>query len=183
VSKSERRLDKKEGIVAAKDEQKETSEKKPSGGSKKKWFLIGGILITAIAVGAGVFFFMHGRGEAEEGSEGEGENKHHAAAAKKVHAIYPMEPLIVNIHDSGELRYLKVKLEFEISSAEAKVEIDPCLAPMKDAILVLLSGKQMEEITSTEGKNRLREEIMATVGKIVPPKKITRVYFTDFVVQ
>jgi len=169
--------------VAAKDEQKDTTEQKPSGGSKKKWFLIGGILVTAISIGAALFFFMHGKGESEEDAEGEGENTHAAAATKKVHAMFPMEPLIVNIHDSGELRYLKVKLEFEISSAEAKVEIDPCLAPMKDAILVLLSGKQMEEITSTEGKNRLREEIMATVGKIVPPKKITRVYFTDFVVQ
>jgi len=169
--------------VAAKDEQKETAENKPSGGSKKKWFLIGGILITAIAVGAGVFFFMHGRGEGEEGAEGDGEKKHEATAAKKVHSVYPMDPLIVNIHDGGELRYLKVKLEFEINGLDAKAEIDPFLAPMQDALLVLLSGKQMEEITTTEGKNRLREEIMASVGKIVPPKKITRVYFTDFVVQ
>ncbi len=170
--------------MAAKDEQKETTGKKPLGGSgKKRMILIVGILLTAVAVGAGVFFFMHGRGEGEEGAEGDGEKKHVAGAEKKAHALYPMEPLIVNIHDNGELRYLKVKLEFEINDPEAKAEIDPFLAPMQDALLVLLSGKQMEEITTTEGKNRLKEEIMASVGKIVPPKKITRVYFTDFVVQ
>jgi flagellar FliL protein len=179
----DRQFDNGEGTVAAKDEQKETAEQKPSGGSKKKWFLIGGILVTAISIGAAVFFFMHGRGEGEEGEEGEGENTHAAAATKKVHAIYPMEPLIVNIHDSAELRYLKIKLDFEINGPETKAEIDPFLPQMQDAILVLLSGKQMAEITTTEGKNRLKEEIMASVGKIVPPKKITRVYFTDFVVQ
>ncbi|MBI5655730.1 MAG: flagellar basal body-associated FliL family protein, partial [Geobacter sp.] len=28
-----------------------------------------------------------------------------------------------------------------------------------------------------------REEILAAVNKILPPGKVTRVYFTDFVVQ
>jgi len=170
--------------VAAKDEQKDTTEQKPSGKSgKKKMIIIGSIILTAVAVGAAVFFFMHGRGESAEVAEGEGENTHAAAASKKVHAIFTMEPLIVNIHDSEELRYLKIKLDFEITAPEAKAEIDPFLPQMQDAILVLLSGKQMADITTTEGKNRLKEEIMASVGKIVPPKKITRVYFTDFVVQ
>ena len=170
--------------MAAKDEQKDTAEQKPSGKSgKKKMIIIGAIILTAVAVGAAVFFFMHGRGEADEDGEEGGENAHAAAATKKVHAIYSMEPLIVNVHDSAELRYLKIKLDFEISGPEAKAEIDPFLPQMQDAILVLLSGKQMAEITTTEGKNRLKEEIMAGVGKIVPPKKITRVYFTDFVVQ
>jgi flagellar protein FliL len=162
-------------------EQKDATEQKPS--SKKKMIIIACIILTAVAVGAAVFFFMHGKGESEEGVEGEGEKQHEASSAKKVHAIFSMDPLIVNIHDGEELRYLKVKLDFEINGPEAKAEIDPFLAPMQDAILVLLSGKQMAEITTTEGKNKLKEEIMATVVKIVPPKKITRVYFTDFVVQ
>jgi flagellar protein FliL len=177
-------LDEKEGIVAAKEEQKDTAEKKPSTGSRKKWIILtGGILVTLIAVGVGVYFFMSGRDDGEEGAEGEGDQKHAASVEKKEKAIFPMEPLIVNIHDGAELRYLKVKLEFEVNGAEAKTEITPLLAPMQDAILVLLSGKQMADITTTEGKNRLKEEIMACVGKIVPPKKISRVFFTDFVVQ
>lgn len=170
--------------MAAKDEQKkDTAEQKQSGGSRKKWMiLIGGFVLVAVIAGGAAFFFLRGRGDSAEGEEG-GEKTHEASAAKKVHAIYSMEPLIVNIHDGEEMRYLKVKLEFEISSPEAKAEIDPFLAPMQDAILVLLSGKQMSEITTTEGKNKLKEEIMASVGKIVPPNKISRVYFTDFVVQ
>jgi flagellar FliL protein len=170
--------------VAAKDEQKETTEK-GSGGSKKKWiFIIGGIVILAIVAGVLVFFLMRGDGEDEEGSE-EGENTHESSKENNSHAkaVYPLEALIVNIHDGPELRYLKIKLEFEIKDAETKGEIDPFMAPMQDAILMLLSGKQMGDITTTEGKNKLKEEIMASVGKIVPPGKITRVYITDFVVQ
>jgi flagellar FliL protein len=170
--------------VAAKEEQKDTAEKKPSSGSGKKWIILSVvILVVLIAVGVGVYFFMSSRDDGEEGAEGEGDQKHAASVEKKEKAIFPMEPLIVNIHDGAELRYLKVKLEFEVNGAEAKTEITPLLAPMQDAILVLLSGKQMADITTTEGKNRLKEEIMACVGKIVPPKKISRVFFTDFVVQ
>jgi flagellar protein FliL len=178
-----RQFNDKEGIVAAKDEQKkDTAEKKPSGGSRKKWIILIGVFFLVAAVGgASAFFFLRGHGDGAEAEEG-GE-KTHESPAKKVHAIYPMEPLIVNIHDGEELRYLKVKLEFETSGPEAKAEIDPLLPPIQDAILVLLSGKQMADITTTEGKNKLREEIMASVGKIVPPNKISRVYFTDFVVQ
>jgi flagellar FliL protein len=48
---------------------------------------------------------------------------------------------------------------------------------------VLLSSKNLEEISVTDGKNKLRDEVMATVAKVVPRGKIIRVYFTDFVVQ
>jgi flagellar FliL protein len=41
----------------------------------------------------------------------------------------------------------------------------------------------MQEIQDLQGKNQLREQILAAVGKIVPPDKVTKVYFTDFVVQ
>ena len=169
--------------MAAKDEQKETIEKK-SGGSKKKIFIIGGIVVLAIVAGVVVFFLMRGNGEGGEGSE-EGEKTHEASAEKKANtkAMFSLDPLIVNIHDGPELRYLKIRLEFELKSAEAKEEIAPLLPPIQDSILMILSGKQMGDITTIEGKNKLKEEIMANVNKIVPPGKITRVYFTDFVVQ
>ena len=170
--------------MAAKEEQKETTEKK-SGGSKKKWiFIIGGVVVLAIVAGAVVFFLMRGNGEGGEGSE-DGEKTREASAEKKANtkAMFSLDPLIVNIHDGPELRYLKIKLDFELKGAEAKEEIPSLLPPIQDSILMLLSGKQMGDITTTEGKNKLKEEIMASVGKIVPPGKITRVYITDFVVQ
>ena len=170
--------------MAAKEEQSKEKEK-PSGGSgKKRIIIIGSISVLVIAIAVSVFLFMRGKGdEGEESAEAGVEKKHEPADAKKLPAIYPLEPFIVNISDGPNLRYLKIKLEFEINNAEAKTEIDPLQAPLRDAILVLLSGKHMEEITSIEGKNKLRNEVMAIVAKTVPPGKISRVYFTDFVVQ
>jgi flagellar FliL protein len=49
--------------------------------------------------------------------------------------------------------------------------------------LILLTTKTMQEIQDLQGKNQLREQILAAIGKIVPPGNVTKVYFTDFVVQ
>ena len=170
--------------MAAKDEQSKGKEKTSGRSGKKRLIIIGSISVVVIAIAVSVFLFMRGRGEeGEDSAEAGVEKKQETGDAKKLPAIYPLEPFIVNISDGQNLRYLKIKLEFEISNAETKAEIDPLQAPLRDAILVLLSGKHMEEITSTEGKNKLRNEVMAIVGKTVPPGKISRVYFTDFVVQ
>jgi flagellar FliL protein len=175
--------------VAAKDEpsrEKKANDDKPVAKSRKKrLIIIGGIsvLIVAIAASVSVFLYLRSNSGDSDAAEAGTEKKDASAGAKKTLAIYPLEPFIVNIHDGTELRYLKIKLEFEIASPTVKEEIDPFQAPIRDAILVLLSGKNLEDITGTDGKNKLRSEVMATVAKVVPPGKINRVYFTDFVVQ
>ncbi len=172
--------------MAAKDDQardkKGTEEKPPVKSGKKRLIIIGGIILVAVVgIAVGVFLYMRSSSDEGEAAEGGAEKKH--AAVKKAPVIYPLEPFIVNIHDGPNLRYLKVKLEFEIVGIEAKEELDRIQAPLRDAILVLLSSKNLDEISMTDGKNKLRDEVMATVAKVVPAGKITRVYFTDFVVQ
>ena len=158
---------------------KKGAEEKPAGKSGKKLIIIiGGIVVLCVAIGVAVFFYLR-----SSGGEGEASGEKKEAAVKKTPAIYSLEPFIVNIHDGPNLRYLKVKLEFEITSPEAKEGLDHIQAPMRDAILVLLSSKNLDDITMTDGKNKLRNEAMATVAKVAPPGEISRVYFTDFVVQ
>jgi len=50
-------------------------------------------------------------------------------------------------------------------------------------VLVLLTTKTLQDVQDVQGKNQLREEILAAVSKIVAQGKVTKVYFTDFVVQ
>ncbi len=66
--------------------------------------------------------------------------------------MYPLEPFIVNIYDGQEIRYLKVKVEFGLASPEAKAELDPRQAPLRDAILVLLTTKTMQDIQDMRGR-------------------------------
>jgi flagellar FliL protein len=180
----------------AKDDQ-DVVETEGGSGNKKLFIIIGAAVAVAIILGA-VVFMMSGKGDkkekgkeeakvegkaeakAEGGGHGEAGGKEGAAPASN---IYPLEPFIVNIYDGQELRYLKVKIEMEMVGAGVKGEIDARLAPIRDAILVLLSAKTLQDIQDVQGKTQLKEEILGAINKHIPPGKIAKVYFTDFVVQ
>lgn len=172
--------------MAAKDEQVK-EEQAPAG--KKKLFIIIGAAVAVVIV-AVVLVLTLGGGSKKEGS-GEAKAEKKAAShggggaegAPVAGTVFPLEPFIVNIYDGQEVRYLKVKVEFEMSGPEVKPEVELRQAPLRDAILVLLTTKTLQEIQDLQGKNQLREEILASVNKILPPGKVTRIYFTDFVVQ
>jgi flagellar protein FliL len=175
-------------------DQGKAQEVPPPPQDKKKLYIIIGAVVGLIAIGGGAAFLMSGsgaksaKGEAkvEEKAEEKGEGGQGAAAGGEVAAasgVYPLEPFIVNIYDGQEMRYLKLKVEFELANAQAKSELDAKVAPLRDAILILLTTKTMQEIQDLQGKNQLREQILGAVGKIISTGKVTKVYFTDFVVQ
>lgn len=180
----------------AKDEQEPVAVE-AGGGNKKKFIIIGAAVAVAIILGVVVFMMMGKSDKNEAGKEGaetktaaKAEGGGHGAAATKeggaagsASNIFPLEPFIVNIYDGQELRYLKVKVEIEMASPAVKAELDGRLAPIRDAILVLLSSKTMQDIQDIQGKNQLKEDIMAAVNKHIPPGLIAKIYFTDFVVQ
>ena len=162
-------------------------------GSKKKLFIIIGAAAAAAIVLGLVLFMMAGKGKKEAPKEGEAakteakaEAGGHGGAAKEgagAASTYPLEPFIVNIYDGQELRYLKVKVELDMVGPGVKADLDMRLAALRDSILVLLSAKTLHDIQDVQGKNQLKDEILAAVNRIIPPGKIAKVYFTDFVVQ
>lgn len=172
------------------------AEVKESPKNKKMLFIIGGAVLAVVVVVVLVLVMGGGKkddaaakseaaaegkpaesGGGEKGKEGE---KGAAGAASNIH---PLEPFIVNIYDGQEIRYLKLKVEFELANPGVKAELEAKQAPLRDAVLVLLTTKTLRDIQDLQGKNQLREEILSAVGRILAPGKVTRVYFTDFVVQ
>jgi flagellar FliL protein len=173
----------------AKDDQA-VVETEGGGGNKKLFIIIGAAVAVAVILGAVVFMFMgksdkkdKGKDEAKVEAKAEGHGGEGGGKEAAVSNMYPLEPFIVNIYDGQELRYLKVKIEMEMAGAGVKTEVDARLAPIRDSILVLLSSKTLQDIQDVQGKNQLKEEIMGAINKNLPPGKIAKVYFTDFVVQ
>lgn len=177
----------------AKDDQAGTEA--PEGGNKKMLFIIIGAAVAVLLVLV-VVFMMMGKGDKKESKEGEGAKTEAAAGGGHGGApaaggegvagaatVFALEPFIVNIYDGQELRYLKVKIEMEMANPAIKAELDGRLAAMRDAILVVLTSKTLQDIQDIQGKNQLREEILTAISKIVAQGKVTRIYFTDFVIQ
>ncbi len=194
----------------AKEEQGPGEEAAEDGGKKKMFIIIGAAVAVALVLGV-VAFMMMGSGDKKTKKEGEatqaegsaapaadGHGAPAAAPAAGGHGgapaaggaatgpaanILPLEPFIVNIYDGQELRYLKVKVELEMVGPAVKTEIEGRLAPIRDSILILLSAKTLHDIQDVQGKNALKDEILGAINKNIPPGKIAKVYFTDFVVQ
>lgn len=182
----------------AKEEQA-GAEAPAGGGSKKMLFIIIGAAVAVLLLVVVVVVMMMGKGDKKEKKEGGEAAQTTAAGGAKGGApaaggaapagatgaalVYPLEPFIVNIYDGQELRYLKVKVEMEMASPALKPELEGRLAAMRDAILVVLTSKTLQDIQDMQGKNQLREEILVAVSKIVAQGKVVKVYFTDFVVQ
>jgi flagellar FliL protein len=193
----------------AKEEQA-PAEAAAEGGSKKKLFIIIGAAVAVALILGVVAFMMLNKGSKKTKKEGEAAQAEGAAAAPAAAGghgapapaagghgaapaaggaaspaanIFPMDPFIVNIYDGQELRYLKVKVELEMVGPAIKGEVEGRLAPIRDSILILLSAKTLQDIQDVQGKNTLKEEILVAINKNIPPGKVTKIYFTDFVVQ
>lgn len=180
----------------AKEEQAPAEAGAEGGGKKKMIIIIGAAVAVAIILGV-VAFTMLGKSDNKTAKEGESaqtegkaaEGGHGAPPAAGAAAggpsanIFPLEPFIVNIYDGQELRYLKVKVELDMVGPTVKGELEARLAPIRDAVLVLLSAKTLQDVQDVQGKNNLKDEILGAINKHIPPGKISKVYFTDFVVQ
>ena len=156
---------------------------KPSAMSTKKIIMIVSLaVIVSTSAIAGVLVYLLGGHRGPATAEAHTKGKTHAQ--KEAPVVYAMDPFIVNIHDGQYIRYLKLKVELEtVPGEEVKTELDAYLPPMRDAILTLLSTKSLKDIQDLQGKNLLKEQILAALTRIVPPGKVSRVYFTDFMIQ
>lgn len=176
------------------------AETEDDGSKKKMMIIIGAAVAVALILGI-VAFMVLGKSDKKATKEGETAQAEGAAAtaapaagghggapaaggaASPAANIFPLEPFIVNIYDGQELRYLKVKVELEMAGPVIKPEIEGRLAPIRDSILILLSAKTLQDVQDVQGKNTLKDEILNAINKNIPPGKIVKVYFTDFVVQ
>ncbi len=95
----------------------------------------------------------------------------------------PLEPFLVNLADKETRRYLKLKVELEVENEAAVKELEKSIPRIRDALILLLSGKTYLDLSSFEGKQELKEEIRKKVRTVPGGGKVSEVFFTEFVAQ
>lgn len=134
-------------------------------------------------------------GGSDKGSDSSEESKSEVAAKSKSHgggkqgqvaapgAMFDLEPFIVNLADTPEVRYLKITIKLEVDNDAVSTELSARVPQVRDAVLVLLSSKDVNAVRTTQGKFQLRDEITQRINGLLPKPGIRSAYFTDFVVQ
>jgi len=120
---------------------------------------------------------------AKTAGPGEVEEKHGAGKTVDPGAIYDVDPFIVNLADTPEVRYLKLTVKLELESQQVSAELASRTPQLRDTILVLLTSKDSASIRTAQGKFQLRDEITQRVNSLLPKPGVRAAYFTDFVVQ
>lgn len=125
-------------------------------------------------------------GQAEKaGGHGESAPKDggHDGVASGTAAIADLDPFIVNLADSPEVRYLKVTIKLEMDRFGAVEDVKARTPQIRDAILVLLTSLDSVTARSPQGKHKLREDVTQRINGLLPKKAVKSAYFTEFVIQ
>ncbi|MCA9473907.1 MAG: flagellar basal body-associated FliL family protein [Nitrospirales bacterium] len=167
----------------AEEEKKEEAD--VGGGSSKKLILMIVLAVAILGGGGAAAWLMLGSGG---GEESHATQQSHDEEAADGHAAEPgpiveLDGFVLNLADREELRYLKMTIKLELDRPEEKTDFPSKVPAIRDSLLVLLSSKESHMLRTTNGKRRVREEILERVNGIMKKGKIANVFFTDFVIQ
>ncbi len=109
------------------------------------------------------------------------DNKLDKEKSEDVGKVIPLETFIVNLAGSKGRKVLKVNMELEIKGQDVIQEIDNRKAQIRDFIIIILSSKTYDEVSTKEGKDFLRNEIKDQVNSFLSKGKIMNVYFTELI--
>jgi len=71
-------------------------------------------------------------------------------------------------------------MEIETARPEIVGEMKQNVAPLRDAVIMLLSSKSSDELAKVEGKLKLKQELIFRLESVLEPGSIEAIYFTEF---
>jgi flagellar FliL protein len=95
--------------------------------------------------------------------------------------VVALDPFVVNLDEPGTSRYLKVTLQLEVIPG-AEEALAKSKELIRDTILSYLSGLHVKDTLGAEAKDKIRQDLLAKVAKLMGDKA-RRLFFQEFVVQ
>jgi len=153
--------------------------------SKKKLIIIIVAAVLLLAGGGGAAWFFLMKPKAEAG--------HEEAPAKVEHKGPPaftiMDPFVVNLAEPDNGRYLQIGITYELTDAKAAEALKTYTPIIRSRILIVLSGKTVNDLSTIEGKQKLMDELVDLARVTVhgdgkdPTNGVRDVHFSSFVIQ
>ena len=94
-----------------------------------------------------------------------------------------MESLIINPFGTDGKRYLMIKIGLESNTAKALEAVKEKAVVVRDAILKDLSSRTVAELASIEHRSQIKDGLREVINEILEKGEVTRLYFTQYVLQ
>ena len=116
-----------------------------------------------------------------EHSEGEGKSDNKKVEFGKF--IYVVDDLIINPANTDGKRLLLSSLGFDVASQENHDELKAKDVLLKDAIISVMSSKNLTQLANMAYRDTLRMEITSKVQQLMPKVKVNTIYFSKYILQ
>lgn len=163
-------------------------DNKPKKKGKLKWVLLLLFLLIFGGGGAGAWYYFFSDLPGSKNASGEsagGAPKQQTAKTLSTSNLQTavLDSFLVNLADPLGKRYIKVTFEVEIVDPAVAEELVRQKPKIRDSIITLLSSKTYADLAPAESKLELKNEIVSRLNQILGGPKITRVFFTEMVIQ
>ncbi|MCP5363950.1 MAG: flagellar basal body-associated FliL family protein [Hyphomicrobiales bacterium] len=156
---------------------------------RRRLLLFAAIAVVCLAgAGAGAYFagLLGGDAghEAAEGAEGEDGHGAKETAAVKQTVFHALPEMLVTINaDEYRSMFLKVRITIELTSNEDIAVIDQMMPRIIDYCQIYLRELRPEDLASSAGTVRLREELLRRISAAVAPTSVRDVLFSELLLQ
>jgi flagellar FliL protein len=161
---------------------KPAAEAKPADGAPKASTPKPILLLLVLNLGMGGFatFKLATAAEAAPAKPAEAA----APAGNEIHGpVVSLDPFVVNLDEPGTSRYLKVSVQLEVQDKEVEEALEKNKQLVRDEMLSYLSGLHVKDTLGTEGKDKIRKDLLASLDKSLGQGRVHRMFFNEFVVQ
>lgn len=153
----------------------EESKGEKKKGSKLKLIIL--VVIVLMLGGGGFFAYKKFFASSKE------EQSASVKSPSVQHVTHQLDTFLVNLADPGGKRYLKLTIDLELDNPKVIEEITQNNYKIRDSILLILSSKEFDDISTVGGKLALKKEIMTKLNSILTTGRVLDIYFTEFLVQ
>ena len=169
-------------------------EKARSITSRVGWAILAVALIIAASTGSALLAYLlfnrampasPVRPEISEARQVPAERAAEAAAVPPLGPTVEVGDFVVNLAPGPGLtvRYARVGVVVEADKPEVVEQLRRRDPQVRDVIIGLLRTKRVEDLSTREGLDQVRRELVESLNQLVSRGKVVNVYFTDFVIQ
>ena len=130
---------------------------------KGKLPLVLGLVVLLAAGGGGAWFFVF----KDKGGDGDTAQQQVRTQPPKPPVFVPLDAFTVNLSAEQGDQYLQVAATLKVLDQPAADIAKQYMPEVRHRTLILLSSKKAAEVASTEGRERLAEEIRQTANNIL----------------
>ncbi len=170
----------------ADEETTEESGGKAKGGLFENKAIVLGIIVIVqalLAIGLTQFLIVPKLGVQDAAMDG-AEVADPVEEMPEMGVLVNLEDIVVTLVSSGKKpRYLRININVEVPNALIAEVVSSRLPQLRDMVIMTLSDKTAEDLSTPEGKQGLRDELFRRIDEKMPEGTLMNLYFSDLVVQ